>query len=527
MAFSYNVYTGDGTTTQFAVPFGYIRREHVLATVAGSPATFTWVNDGLIQMDVVPANGATVRVYRQTPLTNPLVDFTDGSTLVAADLDTNARQSIYTQQELDDSLVDGLAGVIPNGDKGDITTSVNGSVWTIDNGAVTSAKIADGTIVDGDISANAEIAVSKLADGTARQLLQTDAAGTGVEWTSNIDVPGTLDVTGVATFDSTVAVTGNVTVPSLNGGPLAGARNRIINGDMRIDQRNAGAAVTLTSAGVYIADRWQGWEDTDGSATATQSTTAPTGYTNSLLYTVTSADTSLSAAQYTILGQRIEGFDAADFAFGTASAATITIGFWVRSSITGIFAGGISNSAGNRSYVFTYTISAANTWEYKSAAIPGDTSGTWLTDNGIGLNLYFSLGAGSSYQATAGSWGNANSYATSSSVNLIGTNGATFYITGVQLETGSVATPFERRSYGQELALAQRYYQKGVAILNASPVTAAAYLPVVMRALPSVTTISIDSGTGGAWAALSNSTLYQSAFNSNSSGSTYAASAEL
>lgn len=323
------------------------------------------------------------------------------------------------------------------------------------------------------------------------------------------------------------AGTDQVQVKNLNGGPLAGTRNRIINGDMRIDQRNAGAAVTLISAGVYTVDRWLGWEDTDGSATATQSTTAPTGYTNSLLYTVTSADTSLSAAQYTVLGQRVEGFNAADFAFGTASAATITIGFWVRSSITGTFAGGISNSAGNRSYVFTYTISAANTWEYKSAAIPGDTSGTWLTDNGIGLNLYFSLGAGSNFQATAGSWGSANSFATSSSVNLIGTNGATFYITGVQLEAGSVATPFERRSYGQELALCQRYYQKAAAILNASPVTGAAYLPVVMRATPSVTTISIDTGTGGAWAALSNSTLYQSSFNSNSSGSAYAASAEL
>jgi len=166
MAFSYNVYTGDGTTTQFAVPFGYVRREHVLATVAGSPATFTWINDSLIQMDVVPANGATVRVYRQTPLTNPLVDFTDGSTLVAADLDTNARQSIYTQQELDDSLADGLAGVIPNGDKGDITTSANGSVWTIDNGAVTSAKIANDTIVDADINSAAAITGTKIQQGS-------------------------------------------------------------------------------------------------------------------------------------------------------------------------------------------------------------------------------------------------------------------------------------------------------------------------------------------------------------------------
>ena len=193
MAYSYYTYTGTGSQTQFPVAFGYIRREHVLATVAGSPATFTWVNSTTIQMDVAPANGATVRVYRVTPLSAPLVDFADGATLVAADLDTNAKQSIYTQQELDDSLVDGLAGVIPNGDKGDITTSVGGTVWTIDSGAVveakigtgavveakigtgavTSAKIADGTIVNADINASAAIAGTKLAFAPAGSVAAT------------------------------------------------------------------------------------------------------------------------------------------------------------------------------------------------------------------------------------------------------------------------------------------------------------------------------------------------------------------
>ena len=155
MAFSYITYTGNGSATQYAIPFGYIRREHVFATVAGAPATFTFVNSTTIQMTVAPANGAVVRVYRQTPLTAPLVDFADGSTLVAADLDTNAKQSIYTQQELDDSLVDGLAGIIPNGDKGDITTTVNGTVWTIDTGAVIEAKVATGAITETKIGAGA------------------------------------------------------------------------------------------------------------------------------------------------------------------------------------------------------------------------------------------------------------------------------------------------------------------------------------------------------------------------------------
>lgn len=163
MAYSYNLYTGNGSTTQFPVAFGYIRREHVAVTVAGSPATFTWVNNSTIQMDATPANGATVRVYRTTPIDAPLTDFADGTTLVASDLDINAKQSVYIQQELSDSIIEGSAGAIPNGDRGDIVTSVGGTVWTIDTGAVTSAKIADGAIVNADVNSSAGIAASKLA----------------------------------------------------------------------------------------------------------------------------------------------------------------------------------------------------------------------------------------------------------------------------------------------------------------------------------------------------------------------------
>lgn len=168
MAYSYTTYTGNGSTTQFAVSFGYIRREHVAVTVAGSAATFTWVNNSLIQTDAAPANGAAVLVYRTTPLSAPLVDFADGATLVAADLDTNARQSIYTQQELDDALVDALANVIPNGDKGDITTSVGGSVWTIDNGAVVEAKIGTGAVTEAKIGTGA-VTETKLGTGAVTE----------------------------------------------------------------------------------------------------------------------------------------------------------------------------------------------------------------------------------------------------------------------------------------------------------------------------------------------------------------------
>ena len=190
MAYSYEIYTASGSN-QFVVPFGYIRREHVLATVNGTAATFAWINSGLIQLDTTPSVGASVRVYRLTPLTAPLVDFTDGATLVAADLDTNANQSIYTQQELSDSQAEGLANVIPNGDKGDITTSVGGTVWTIDNSAVTNAKIGAGAVTETKIGTGA-VTEAKIGTGAVTEVkIATDAVtetkiGTGAVTSTKI-----------------------------------------------------------------------------------------------------------------------------------------------------------------------------------------------------------------------------------------------------------------------------------------------------------------------------------------------------
>lgn len=235
-------------------------------------------------------------------------------------------------------------------------------------------------------------------------------------------------------------------------------RNRIINGDMRIDQRNAGAAVTTN--GSFPVDRFAALNDTDGAFSAQQDTVAPTGFVNSLKFTTTTADSSLAATQYAAIQHRIEGLNVADLAWGTANAQPVTLSFWVRSSLTGTFGGNVSNNAANRSYPFTYTISASNTWEQKSVTIPGDTSGTWLTTNGIGVRVTFGLGAGSTYSGTAGAWAGATYVSATGAVSVIGTLNATWYITGVQLEVGSVATPFERRPYGTELALCQRYYWK-------------------------------------------------------------------
>ena len=161
--------------------------------------------------------------------------------------------------------------------------------------------------------------------------------------------------------------------------------------------------------------------------------------------------------------QLIEGYNIADLAWGTADAKSIALSFWVRSSLTGTFGGGISNNDRDRSYPFTYSISAANTWEYKTIVVPGDTTGTWLTDSGIGMRVRFGLGVGSTLSGAAGAWEAADYQSATGAVSVIGTLNATFYITGAQLEAGSVATPFERRSYGQELALCQRYYERTVA----------------------------------------------------------------
>ena len=241
---------------------------------------------------------------------------------------------------------------------------------------------------------------------------------------------------------------------------LQGFRNRIINGDMRIDQRNNGASVsTASGSSAYTLDRWTIEYAQTSKFTLQQnagSVTPPTGFTNYLGVTSSSAY-SVGSGDYFLLEQRVEGFNSADLAWGTASAATITVSFWVRSSLTGTFGGAIRNQAGTRSYPFSFTVSAANTWELETITIPGDTSGTWLTNNSIGLRLTLSLGMGSTYTATAGAWATGNFLAPTGSVSVVGTNGATFYITGVQLEAGSVATPFERRDYGRELAMCQRY----------------------------------------------------------------------
>lgn len=251
------------------------------------------------------------------------------------------------------------------------------------------------------------------------------------------------------------------TSDGVNTGGLYGFKNRIINGGMRIDQRNGGASVATSSGTtVFTVDRFPVFYSQTSKFTAQQnagSVTPPAGFTNYLGITSSSAYSVLTG-DYFLVGHRVEGFNAADLAWGTANAQTVTLSFWVRSSLTGTFGGAINNNAQNRSYPFTYTINAANTWEKETITIAGDTSGTWLTNNAIGLTVFLGLGAGATYSGTAGSWSGSTFFSATGATSVVGTNGATFFITGVQLERGSTATSFDVRSQGTELALCQRYY---------------------------------------------------------------------
>jgi hypothetical protein len=333
---------------------------------------------------------------------------------------------------------------------------------------------------------------------------------------------GTIDGTVIggstpAAVTASALTVGTAAYPS--AGPLSN-RNKIINGSMTIDQRNAGAAVTVNAVGSFFpTDRFFGTaQAADGVFTLQQSATAPAGFVNSVITTVTTADASIGATQYYLFNQYIEGHNTADLGWGTASAKPITLSFWTRSSLTGTFGGVISNGGQNRSYPFTYAISAADTWEYKTITIAGDTSGTWLTTNGIGIRLHFDLGVGSTYRGTAGAWAGALYLGATGATDVIGTLSATWYVTGVQLEAGDTATPFEHRSFGAELALCQRYFEKsyntdvapGTAtftgvftnggVTNLAPANyatrASTAYKVTKRATPTVTTFDTAGNSG-------------------------------
>ena len=275
-----------------------------------------------------------------------------------------------------------------------------------------------------------------------------------------------------------------------------GRKNMVINGDMRVSQRHGTSEVT-PSNNTYTLDQMR-WDLSQSSKFKVQQVTdAPTGFSHSMKVTSLAA-TSQGSTDYFLVQNFIEGTNSARLKWGTSEAQPVTLSFYVKSSITGVHACGIRNKAYNRSIAETYTINNANTWEYKTVTFPGDTTGTWETGVQAGLKINFDIGSGSNFKASPGTWVAAPDFSTSDSVNLVGTNGATWYITGIQLETGSLATPFEHRSFSEELALCQRYffrmkpannyssYGMGGAYSSTQAV-AFMYFPVPMRVSPDFT----------------------------------------
>ena len=285
-------------------------------------------------------------------------------------------------------------------------------------------------------------------------------------------------------------------------------KNRIINGNMTIAQRGTTALSIDNGSWQFPVDRVGCYMSATGSKFTAQqnagSVTPPAGFTNYLGITSTSAYT-VGASEWSGVRQIIEGYNVADLGWGTANAKTVTLSFWVRSSLTGTFSGAVYNGNGSRCFPFTYTINSANTWEFKTVTIVGDQLGTWDSTNGASITPSFSMGTGATLSGPAGAWAGTFYNSATGATSVVATNGATWYITGVQLEVGTQATTFTTAggSYGAELQLCQRYYyefpsssQMPAYTSDTTTVVGTVSMPVVMRTTPSVT---VAAGNGYAW----------------------------
>jgi len=281
-------------------------------------------------------------------------------------------------------------------------------------------------------------------------------------------------------------------------------RNLIINGKFSIFQRGTGAT-TVNGNDVFAADRFKGWANGGGTYTVEQSTDVPNNeFEYSAKLTNTGVDSSVAAGDNYRWATDIEGYNVSQLGYGHSDAKAVTLSFWVKSSLAGTYCGALYSTTASRHYIYEYTISSANTWEKKTITVSsGDTTGSWNKTNGNGLRIYWGFGSGSTYQGTAGAWTAGEKWETSNQAAWIGSASATFFITGVQLELGETATPFEHRSYGDELARCQRYFYNFAdgSVDSDAPISVGTYystniiysgvkLPVTMRAAPTLVTAS-------------------------------------
>jgi hypothetical protein len=490
-AFPFDQFSGNGTTTAFTMSYAPASTTSIVVSISGvvqNPNTYS-VSGLTITFSGAPPTGTNNIgvLFLGLPASGVT---TPGNTayLSTTQFTATAGQTTFTPSG---TYQTGFINVIRNGSQLAPTdyTATNGTTVVLS----TAASLGDVVVIE----------VYNLTSVTNALPL------TGGTVTGATTFNSTVAVSGASTFSSTVSING------ANGSGYTGYKNRIINGGMVIDQRYAGAATANTISG-YTVDRFTVYQTVTGKLIAQQnagSVTPPPGFTNYIGITSQSAYTVLTGDYY-VLQQAIEGYNIADFAYGTASASPVTLSFWVRSSLTGTF-GATLRALGTttRSYPFTYSISAANTWEQKTITVAGDTAFTPYTNNSAAYSVTFSLGVGTTYSGAAtGSWSTGNYLNATGSVSVVGTSGATFYVTGVQLERGSNATSFEFRDYGRELQMCQRYYIQyqilplssqrvwtgglGGAALVSPPIT----IPQYMRAAPSYsflnTTIQYYNASG-------------------------------
>ena len=452
-------FSGNGSTTGFTLTVSPANTASILVIISGvtqDPSTYS-INGTTLNFSAAPPSGTNNISVRYLGI--PANSISTAAYRTITEFTATAGQTTFTPASYTVGYIDVYRNGVLLGSSD--YTATNGTTVVLALGCVAgdSVKIIGfyvSSVLNAIPNTSGSISSSNLPAGLTinTPTISSPTINTATINTATITTP-TISSPTITTSATLPAAT---TIGGMNYTPYT-LKNRIINGDMVVNQRIPGT-VTLDTNSRFIVDRFFAEDDSDATVTGVQSTTAPTGFVNSMLFTVTTADSSIAAGQNCTLRHWIEGLNTADLAWGTASAKTVTLSFWVRSSVTGTHSGSLLNSATNRCYVFTYTISAADTWEQKTVTIPGDTSGTWLTTNGRGIGIYWNLGAGSTFLGTAGSWGSSLLLGATGSIQLISTLNATFYITGVQLEQGSTATAFEWLPFATELQLCQRYYEK-------------------------------------------------------------------
>ncbi len=311
----------------------------------------------------------------------------------------------------------------------------------------------------------------------------------------------------------------------LTNSQIGGRRNMIINGAMQVAQRGTSQA-SITSTGYYTIDRWQVAITNGGTWTMSQDTDVPTGegFANSLKMDCTTADTSFGASDSLYVRTKLESQDCQNMKKGTSSAEKVTLRFWVKSSKTGTHIVELLDNDNSRFVSLAYTISSADTWENHTLTFPADTTGAFADDNGVGLGIHWYMGAGSNISSgTLGTtWHTTQANRAAGQVNLADSTDNNWYLTGVQLEIGEQATPFEHRSFGEELRLCQRYYFESLSKTfgghapETTRVLVDSLFPTRMRATPTLTAFGQDGTTGKCSKSSDNSLVTVSSFNGQS-----------